>query len=462
MDIYDLLLAPIYAIIILFFAHKFSIKRKTREKVYKYFMPGLILKMLGAVSLGLIYFFYYSGGDTVNYHYTASALTDIMFERPEDFWYIYFGSPQYSEFYLMNSNYSFTYWVNDSYAFFVSKCFVPIVLICFKSYMASAIVIASICYLGVWRLLLVFVNEFPGLEKQFAWSILYIPSVVFWGSGIMKDSITLSAACFYVHGFYWFFTQRKMKTKYIVALVGGAYFLLSIKPYILFALLPGSILWFIALRVTRIRSAFLKVMLGPGLVTIGIVGGVYALQQLGDSLGQYSIEKVFKTAAGAQQDLKQSYYGGNTFDIGDYEPTISGLLSVSHKAIFAALFRPTLFDVRNIVMALSAIENTFILVFCLYLMIKLKFFRFFGLITNHSLLMFSFIFSIFFAFSVGVSIANFGALVRLKIPCIPFFLSSLVVMNHLLNKASYKKRMEQKLDIVDEKTFIPGYTPTQK
>ena len=42
-----------------------------------------------------------------------------------------------------------------------------------------------------------------------------------------------------------------------------------------------------------------------------------------------------------------------------------------------------------------------------------------------TLLLFSFVFAIFFAFGVGLSTSNFGALVRYKIPCIPFYLSSL-------------------------------------
>src|SRR5688500_15136421 len=105
----------------------------------------------------------------------------------------------------------------------------------------------------------------------------------------------------------------------------------------------------------------------------------------------------------------KSYYGVNMFNIGDYEPTVAGLLSVAHKAVFATLFRPTFLDVRNVVMGICAIENTFIFFFTLYLLIKLKVFKFFSLITSHPLLMFSFIFSIFFAFSVGVSISNFGA-----------------------------------------------------
>src|SRR6478736_2491251 len=119
MDIFDLLIPPIYAVFILFFAHKFNTKRKAKEKLYKYFMPGLLLKMFGAVCLGLVYFYYYKGGDTVNYFYTAEALLDTLFERPDDFLYIYFGHPMYSEYYMFshyfistNGNSEFTYWVN--------------------------------------------------------------------------------------------------------------------------------------------------------------------------------------------------------------------------------------------------------------------------------------------------------------------------------------------------------------
>jgi len=451
MDIYDILLTPLYMAIILLFAYKFSRKKAQHNPFYRYFLPGLAVKMFGAVALGLVYFYHYKGGDTINYYNTAGTLARLLQERPGDFVHLYFGSPTVSEFYLMNSTFEFVYWVNDPYSFFVSKCFVPIVLLSFYSYSCSAVLVASICYLGVWRLFLVFVNEFPALARQFSWSILYIPSVVFWGSGLMKDSITFSATCFYAHGFYWFFTQKRRNATYLFSLVTGAFLLIFIKPYILFALLPGSFLWFVALRVAKIKSAFLKVMFTPTLLLVGIAGGLFALDAMGDYLGKYSMEKVLFTAANAQQDLKQSYYNGNSFDIGDYEPTIGGLLSVSHKAIFAALFRPTLLDVRNLVMALCAIENTFILVFCFYLLLKLRIYRFFSIITVHPLLMFSVIFALFFAFSVGVSISNFGALVRLKIPSTPFFVSSLVIMNYLLNESVKQRRKTQRLKVDTEK-----------
>lgn len=101
------------------------------------------------------------------------------------------------------------------------------------------------------------------------------------------------------------------------------------------------------------------------------------MNNLGDALGKYSIDKVFETAQVSQSDLKQNYYKGNTFDIGSYEASLAGLLSVSHKAIFATLFRPSILDVRNVVMFVSAIENTLLLILTIYLLFKLRVYKVF-------------------------------------------------------------------------------------
>jgi hypothetical protein len=434
MDIFDILLPPLYFLIILALARKYSSNKRKEDDVYRYFLPGLLAKMLGAVALGLVYSFYYGGGDTINYFDSASSFIDVLFEDWEEFTHLYFGEPSYSEYYLLVREKNFVYWINDPYAFFVSKCYVPIIFVSGKCYMASALVTAAICYLPVWRLYLVFCNTYPMLKKQLLWSVLFIPSVVFWGSGIMKDSITFSSTCLFVHGFYWFFTQRVFKAKYIYALVISMYLLIMIKPYIMVALIPGAVLWFTTQGASKVKSAFVRTFIIPFFLVIGLGATFYILSQMGDILGKYAFDKVLYTASNAQQDLKQGYYKGNSFDIGTYDPTLLGSLSVAHKAIFAALFRPTFLDVKNIVMFFSAIENTFILFFCLFLIIKLRVLKFFNLISSQPLLLFSFIFSVFFAFSVGVSIANFGTLVRLKIPSIPFFLSMLVVLNYKLNQ----------------------------
>lgn len=434
MDVFDLLLAPFYLILVFIIAYKYKAKHEHKNVAYKYFLPGLVAKIVGAICLGLVYTFYYSGGDTFNYFNTSCAFVDSFLSHPNDFFHLYFGNPSASEYYLLKTDENFVYWINDPYAYFVSKCFFPFVFLGCKSYMATSIIVASLCYVGVWRLYLVFISEFPNLYIEFSYCILFVPSVIFWGSGIMKDSITFSSVCLYVYGFYGFLIQKKYKLSFALSMLFSSYLLISIKPYIFFALLPGSVVWFVATKVSNIKNGLVKIMIAPTIIALGGLLTFNLITNLGGALGKYSIDRVFETAQGAQQDLKRSEYQGNSFDIGNYEPTPLGLLSVSHKAIFAALFRPTILDVKNIVMLISAIENTFMLLFCIYILLRLKVYKFFTLMSLHPLATFSFIFALFFALSVGVSISNFGTLVRLKIPCIPFFIASLVILNDFVRK----------------------------
>jgi hypothetical protein len=140
-----------------------------------------------------------------------------------------------------------------------------------------------------------------------------------------------------------------------------------------------------------------------------------------------------------QHDLKQSYYGGKSFDIGSYERSVQGILGVAHKAIFAGLFRPSLLDVQNVVMLISAIENTIVMLFMLRILLQYKVYKIFRAFNYSSFLMFMFLFAIFFSFAVGVSISNFGSLVRLKSPAIPFFMASLFIMRDYYKYLKAKK-----------------------
>ena len=86
MDIFDILLPPIYLLVILFLAYKYKLKHQHEHIAYKYFLPGLIAKIFGAIVLGLVYFYYYGGGDTTNYFQTASAYSNLVFTKEDDFW----------------------------------------------------------------------------------------------------------------------------------------------------------------------------------------------------------------------------------------------------------------------------------------------------------------------------------------------------------------------------------------
>jgi len=437
---WDFLLLPFYLLFIFILAAKHRHKMLKINPAYEYYTIGLFAKIAGAISICLVYAYHYKGGDTVTYKITASAIINLLQKDPRMFWdvVIHGNTPENYSYFDMNTGYPAFRW-NDQYAIFTSILVIPVVMLGFKSFMVSAVLLAWICYSGVWKIYLLFCEEFPAIRKELAISVLFIPSVLFWGSGLLKDTITLAAVGWYLYSFYRFLIQRKYNPLHALAIFISAFILLGIKPYIMFALVPGSLIWLTNRWLSVIENRALKVIFFPVFYLFGVSIALYALTTLKDSLGEYALDTVVEKAAITQDDMKQTYYRGNTFDIGGFEPTVLGMLGKAHIAIGAALFRPTLLDVKNVFMLFAALENTYMLLLTIVLLIKLKFFDFFKMIINHPLLLFAVLFSLFFAFATGLSISNFGSLVRLRIPCLPFYVSALFILRYLYEIKSKKK-----------------------
>jgi hypothetical protein len=75
LNVWDLILSPFYLIILTFIA------KRHRDKNYpvghplrQYYMPGLYVKFFGSIFIGLIYAYYYKGGDTFNYFYHTKLI----------------------------------------------------------------------------------------------------------------------------------------------------------------------------------------------------------------------------------------------------------------------------------------------------------------------------------------------------------------------------------------------------
>jgi hypothetical protein len=236
--------------------------------------------------------------------------------------------------------------------------------------------------------------------------------------------------------FLYFFIKKQRKISYGLYLFIASFVILAIKPYIFFALLPGSILWLSNNAVKKINHGFVRIIATPIILSLGSMAGYLALDQMGDNLGQYKLDTVLDKAVVTQKDMKADYYGGKTYDIGEFDASIGGIASKAPIAIFSGIFRPAIWDVKNLVMLISSLENTYLLALTIFLLIRLKVIGFFTLIRKNPMLLFCMLFSIFFAFSVGLTVANFGSLVRLRLPELPFFVAGIFMLRHLYEKQS--------------------------
>jgi len=439
LSIFDVLLTPLYILGAYAYGYYVTKKNIRTNPEYAYFTKGLMVRIIGAIALGLVYFFYYSGGDTTNYFQTSSAYAKLILTDVNDFWIGWLGDGKGYYFTFDDFTGYPVYTPRDSHSFFVVRLLIPIVTLGYHTYFSTAVLVACITYGGLWKLYQTFLQEFPDLKKEFAIACLFIPSCVFWGSGLMKDSFTLSAVGWFTYAFYHFFIKKQRKISYGLYLLISGFIILAIKPYIFFALLPGSILWLSNNIVKKINHGFIRFMVTPIILGIGGITGYLALENMGDNLGQYKIDNVLDKAVVTQQDMKAEYYHGNSYDIGDFDASLGSIITFAPMAIFSGIFRPALWDVKNIVMLISSLENTYLLILTVFLLIKLKIFGFFSLIRKNPMLLFCMLFSLFFAFSVGLTVANFGSLVRLRIPELPFFVAGVFMLRHLYEKQSGKK-----------------------
>lgn len=428
----DWVIAPVYIIIAIYLAN--SIKRKNilNNQAYQYFTLGLIAKLTGGVGLALVYVFYYKGrGDTISYHTDGVVCVNMLLRSPMNFFELMF-SPRTAEVYTYFSNETGfpDYW-KDEHAFNMVRFVAPLELLGFCGYLTTSVLMAIVVYSGTWKLYLTFCDCYPNLYRQFAFSVLFIPSVCFWGSGILKDSMTLAAAGWYCHSFYKLFIKKEIRFFLLFSIALSTLVMILIKPYIFVALLPGSLLWVTWNRLYKIKSVFIRIVVAPVIIFFGIGVGVLFWLTVSSGLGDYgNLNSMLQKALITSEDLKQDYYKGNSFDIGAFDPTISGVLAKFPIATVTGLFRPFLWESNNIVMFISGLENFFLLFFTVFFLLKRPASFLSSLFTN-PLVLFCLIFGVFFAFSVALSTSNFGAMVRLRIPAIPFFITGLILVEYL-------------------------------
>jgi hypothetical protein len=437
----DLIALPIYVITIIFIARIIKLNNIANRSHFKYFTLGLYAKIIGSIVFCLVFTYYYKGGDTISYFESTRAMANLFWENPSDFFKMYFSgaNSQSFSYFSFRTGYPWGYIFFEPHTNFLTKLFTPILILCFNSYVLSTIVLAVISYVGVWKMFDLIVSYYPKQEKPIAIGFLFVPTVVFWGSGMLKDTVTLSALCWLIVSIDKVFIRPKSRIKNLLILFLSSLLILNIKPYILMNAIPGAMIWVFYQRIQKLKNPFFRYATIPFILIISITGGFYILSVLGSSLGKFSLDKILETAVVSQEDLKRDYYKGSSFDIGKIEPTVAGFIAKSPEATVAGLFRPFLWEARKVVIFLSGLENFAILIITIVILFRLRILKFFKLLFDNPLVLFLMTYSVFFAFSIGISTSNFGALIRFKIAFAPFFISSLLILLNLSRELKYTR-----------------------
>ena len=443
--LWDLFLVPAYLGLILFLAGRIKRKHISIYPEFKYFRRGLFLKLTGAIALSMVYVYYYKGGDTMNYYDGAAALVNMFTYDFEVFWNIMVNNElTYANYSVFDTNTGWPHWqlFRSSETFSVCRFSVLFGFMGFNSFLVMGMLTACFSYFGIWKLYRLFNMLYPGNARAFAWTILFLPSLAFWGSGIMKDTFVLGAVCWVTCNFYHAFIRREKLMLNLLLLVMNVGIIISLKPYVFLCLLPGMLFWLNSAYMQKIPNPMLKTLALPFLVAVIGLVGYFTLSSLSVSLGVYGdVNTAVKQAQIIQQDLlRAEQYGGNNYYLGQIDGSIGNMMALAPAAVLTAIYRPMFWEIGSPTMVISAIENSVLLLFSLFLLIRVNPIKCVRIILSEPILLYALVFSIMLAFGVGIASTNFGALARYKIPLIPFYFSMLYVV--------YVKSKGRSMDIV--------------
>jgi len=412
----------------------------TDEVNRKYFLPALTVRIVGALAVGFVYQFYYEGGDTYNFHTHGSRhIWNAFWDSPEKGIRLFLNDRSLSGIYSAVKEIPFYF---DSQSFNVIRLAFIFDLFTFSSYSGTAVLFALLSFFGSWLFFLAFYERFPQVHGQLAFAAFFIPSVFFWGSGLLKDTITTACLGIAVYEIHRIFIMKRIRIGGALLLIGALCGLYSIKIYILLNFLPVAILWIFFLNFNQIKSGMAKAVLLPFVISVALLLSYWSMIKVGEDSEQYKLANIGKTAKITAYDIR--YYSGRDagsgYSLGELDGSITSMLALAPQALNVSLFRPFLWEVNNPLMLLSAVEALAVLLITVYVLVVSgpKIFR----LAIDPTVMFCLAFSLSFAFAVGVSTYNFGTLARYKIPLLPFYLVAMILIHH------YSKR-ERKLAVLD-------------
>lgn len=440
----DLFFAPIFLYLWYYFVKNAAEKYYKGTVHYDYLINAFKVKAISCLMFILVFAFYYRGGDTFAYLCNVLQLRDFVLIDPKGTYNMFFRPQSFEAFYVMH-DYMLaggSYMIDDSSRIVIMISFV-LSYFCMTSYVSLCLMYAMFCMYGCWLLYKTFVDIYPHLHKEVAIACLFIPSVCFWGGGQLKDPVCIGFIGIFTYSVYNLLIKGQKISKSIFGIIISVYAIMQIKVYIILSFAPAVALWVFSRYRYKIKSPFIKAIIGPIMLVMGLGLAILILTQMGQVAERYSFENMMRTAQDTQNWLvTSSKMTGSTsfYTLGDIDFTLMGMLKVFPSAVNVALFRPYFWEAGKPILFLSSAEGAVFFAITVRQIYKAGFGGTLKQISDNPEVQFCLIFSIIFAFAVGFTSFNFGALARYKIPFMPFYLLAFFILaDSTKNKEKQKK-----------------------
>jgi len=365
-------------------------------------MIALALKIVAGVAVGLIYKFHYQTGDTFEYFNESSKIATYLAGNPLQIVCIYFDTCEVQEL-TATLKYS-----DQTRALFFVKVVSIFYLLTGGSYWLIGAYFSFISFVGIYLLVKELQSNFPNVKSAAIYAFYFLPTFVFWSSGLLKESLAIACLCVMCQIVLKMNrTSQYQRFGQWILFVFCLWILWKLKYYYAAVALPFLLLLFIY-KITAAYKRWRPIILGAVLLfSIILISNIHYNLNLSRVLDIIYENYLLGAKSSSGNYIRFYHFDGSLW---------SFILNLP-LAIFSGLFRPLIGETNGVLQFMVATENLSVVVLLIFVLMRLKLLdvgenRFFVFLA----LIFVFSMASFLAFSTP----NFGTLSRYKVGYWPF------------------------------------------
>lgn len=357
----------------------------------------------------------YSGDDGMFFYEAGKTLYEYALEHPMSYLKLMLGiyndSNQHEYYTLLNWK-GLPYWNDNETMIKISSL---IHFIAFSNMLVHSVMFSFLSFCGLTGIYKATISITKSNGFVLYLILMLFPSVVFFSSGVLKETLLLAAAGLFVYAL----TQFKQSTRMKVYTILLYLFLWLIKPHFVLFLTPALAGYLIA------KKYFSKNLWASYAVVIAVMIVYY-------TAGTFVFNQILhRNAAGTIALVQQSTMKNSIYEKAEsyiqppvIAPNMISVIKNSPKAFLQTVFTPAFhFDKAGLRWKGAAAENLLVMVFVLINIVAAFSWRNEYASLHFALLLF--IFS-FYAL-VGYTCALEAAILRFKAPVLPFLIAGLYI-----------------------------------
>jgi hypothetical protein len=454
----------------------------------RWFQGVFVLKVLSGFLLYLIYTYYYTDRSTADiwkYYDDGMVMFSALRESPVDYFKMLFGvlndTPHFEEYYDRMNHWYRPYGssiANDTHTIIRFNAFVR--LFSLGHYNVHSVIVNFLGLIGLTGMLHFLKQMAPNKENWFFAAVFLMPGMMFWASGVLKEPLLLFGLGLFLYGFM-SLVNDGLSIKRTVLILFSMFFLLTVKSYAFIALMPGLLAWQIW-RLIKVHPLWIFLpsyaLLAAMMLVVGhyfpnhdplerlvqkqhefyqlAEGGTYAKTSIGDTIYiypkyyenlQFGADKKTVTVLqrsgaidwrkaktlhkelmllpeGEQLEVLLDYgKTGSTIEIPRLDTNPMSIIEATPIALTNALFRPFPWEIRSPFMALSGLENLLIALLVFVIIVNFQ-----GNVLSHPIFYLALSFALVILVLTGLTTPVIGAIVRYKVPALPFLVCGLMAL----------------------------------